>query len=91
MAAKRARHAVVQAECLEDLRYWVDANRKTALRVVDLMDATLRDPTGGIGKPEHLKHFGGNVWSRRITEADRLVYEIFNDRIEFLQARYHYA
>ena len=91
MAAKRARHAVVQAECLDDLRYWVDTNRKTALRVVDLMEATLRDPTGGIGKPEHLKHFGGNVWSRRITEADRLVYEIFNDRIEFLQARYHYA
>ena len=45
---------------------------------------------GGIGKPEHLKHFGGNVWSRRINEADRLVYEVFADRIEFLQARYHY-
>jgi toxin YoeB len=55
------------------------------------MEATLRDPTDGIGKPEHLKHFGGNVWSRRVNEADRLVYEIFADRIEFLQARYHYG
>ena len=81
---------VLQHECLEDLRYWVDSNRKVALRVLDLMEATVRDPFGGIGKPEHLKHFGGNVWSRRITEADRLVYEVFNDRIEFLQARYHY-
>jgi toxin YoeB len=61
-----------------------------ALRVLDLMEATLRDATAGIGKPEHLKHFGGNVWSRRINETDRLVYEVFNDRIEFLQARYHY-
>jgi toxin YoeB len=69
---------------LDDLRYWVDTNRKTALRVLDLMEAALRDPTGGIGKPEHLKHFGGNVWSRRINEADRLVYEVFSDRIEFL-------
>ena len=74
-----------------DLRYWVDINRKTALRVLDLLDAALRDPSAGIGKPEHLKHFGGNVWSRRINEADRLVYEVFSDRIEFLQARYHYG
>lgn len=85
------RRAVIQEECLEDLRYWVDTNRKMALRVLDLMDAALRDPTDGIGKPEHLKHFGGNVWSRRINDSDRLVYEIFHDRIEFLQARYHYG
>ena len=50
----------------------------------------MRDPFAGIGKPEPLKHLGGNVWSRRITEADRLVHEVFDDRIEFLQARYHY-
>ena len=91
MPAKRARFAVIHDECLEDLRYWVDTNRTTALRVLDLMEAALRDPSNGIGKPEHLKHFGGNVWSRRINEADRLVYEIFNDRIEFVQARYHYG
>ncbi len=80
-----------QDECLEDLRYWVDTNRRTALRVLDLMEATLRDPHRGIGKPEHLKHLGGAVWSRRINEVDRLVYEVFPDRVEFLQARYHYA
>jgi toxin YoeB len=62
-----------------------------ALRVLDLMEATLRDPFAGIGKPEHLKHFGGNVWSRRINESDRLVYEVFKNRVEFLQARYHYG
>jgi toxin YoeB len=89
MAARKKRIAVVQDECLEDLRYWVDTNRKTALRALDLMDAALRDPFSGIGKPEHLKHLG-NVWSRRITEADRLVYAVFDDRVEFLQARYHY-
>jgi len=91
MARPRRRVAVIQHECLEDLRFWVDTNRKMALRVLDLMEAVLREPFAGVGKPEHLRHFGGNVWSRRINEADRLVYEVFEDRIEFLQARYHYG
>lgn len=90
MAARKKRSAVIQDECREDIRFWVDSNRKIALRVLDLMDAVMRGPYEGIGKPEHLEHIGGNVWSRRITEADRLVYEVFDDRIEFLQARYHY-
>lgn len=81
----------MQDECLEDLRYWVDTNRKTALRVLDLMEAALRDPYTGLGKPEHLKHLGGSVWSRRVNDADRLVYAVFDDRVEFLQARYHYG
>ncbi len=81
---------MLQDECLEDLRNWVDTNRKTALRVLDLMEAAVRDPFRGIGKPEHLKHFGNNVWSRRISDVDRLVYEVFSDRMEFAQARYHY-
>lgn len=90
MAGRKKRVAVIQEECREDLRYWVDTNRKTALRILDLMEAALRDPHSGIAKPEHLKHLGGDVWSRRINDADRLVYEVFDDRVEFLQARYHY-
>ncbi len=50
----------------------------------------MRNAYDGIGKPEHLKHMGGNVWSRRVTEADCLVYEVFDDRVEVLLARYHY-
>jgi toxin YoeB len=88
--ASTKRVAALQDEFCDDLRYWVDTNRKTALRVLDLMEAVLREPYAGPGKPEHLKHLGGNVWSRRINEADRLVYEVFADRVEFLQARYHY-
>jgi toxin YoeB len=81
---------VVQAECLEDLRYWVDTHRKTALRALDLMEAALRDPFGGIGKPEPLRHLGPDIWSRRITGVDRLVYRVHDDVVDFLQARYHY-
>ena len=50
---------MLQGECLEDLRYWVDTNRKTALRVLDLIEAARHDPFAGIGKPEPLKHLGG--------------------------------
>jgi toxin YoeB len=88
--SERKRVAVFQSECLEDLHFWVTTNRKTALRVLKLVEETLRDPGKGIGKPEHLKGLGGNVWSRRINQTDRLVYEVFDDRVEFLQARYHY-
>ena len=90
MARTKKRVAVIQDECRQDIRHWVDTNRKMALRVLDLMEAALRDPYEGVGKPEHLKHMGGNVWSRRINETDRLVYEVFDNRVEFLQARYHY-
>jgi toxin YoeB len=54
------------------------------------MEAVLRDPFKGIGKPELLEQLGGDVWSRRINQADRLgYYEVFEDRAEFLQAGYH--
>lgn len=84
------RRMIVQPECLEDLRHWVDTHRKTALRVLDLMEAALRDPFDGIGKPERLKHLGPDLWSRRITGVDRLVYRLTEEAVDFLMARYHY-
>jgi toxin YoeB len=84
------RIAVFQKECLEDLRWWVETDRRTALRVLRLIEAVLRDPLSGIGKPEPLKYLGPGLWSRRITDEHRLVYLVRADRIDFLQARYHY-
>jgi toxin YoeB len=52
-----------------------------------VVDATLRDVFTGRGKPQDLTHFRENVWSRRINDADRLVYVVLEDRVEFLQAR----
>lgn len=89
MPAER-RVAVFRAEFLEDLRHWVDNDRGTALRVLKLVEAVLRDPVRGIGKPEPLKYLGPGVWSRRITAEHRLVYLVRERRVDFLQARYHY-
>ncbi|HNC45775.1 MAG TPA: Txe/YoeB family addiction module toxin [Acidobacteriota bacterium] len=84
------RDAVFQPEFREDLQFWVETNRKTALRAFALIEATMRDPFEGIGKPEPLKYLGANVWSRRLTQEHRIVYLVSDDRIDFLQARYHY-
>ena len=73
-----------------DLEWWVRTDRKTALRVLKLVEAVLRDPSRGIGKPEALRHLGPGLWSRRITQEHRLVCIVYLDRIDFLQARYHY-
>jgi toxin YoeB len=83
--------AVFQEEFLEDLRFWVETDRKLALRTVDLVDAILRDPFHGIGKPEPLKYIAPGTWSRRLTQEHRIVYLVREGRIDFLQARYHYS
>ncbi len=90
MSRRSEAQARVSRAFLDDVRWWVETERKLALRVLDLVDAVLRDPFTGIGKPERLRAMGGDVWSRRITHEHRLVYRVLDERIDFLQARYHY-
>jgi toxin YoeB len=75
---------------IEDLTFWVETNRKTALRLLSIVEEIRRNPFYGTGKPEQLRYQDANVWSRRLTQTDRIVYAVSSDRIEFLQARYHY-
>ena len=82
--------AVFQSQFLEDLRAWIETDRRVGLRVFDLVEAVLRDPFQGIGKPEPLKYLLAGCWSRRITQEHRLVYRVAGTRIDFLQAKYHY-
>jgi toxin YoeB len=84
------RDAVFHVEFREDLRYWVQTDRSTALRIFQLIEAVLRDPFRGPGKPEPLRHLLAGAWSRRITLEHRLVYTVSGNRVDFLQARYHY-
>jgi toxin YoeB len=90
LAENKDRDAVFQPEFLEDLQYWVKTNRKTAIRVLKIVEAVLRDPFEGIGKPEPLKYLDAGAWSRRLTQEHRIVYLVRDGQIDFLQARYHY-
>ena len=90
MSKPTDRVAVISSKFRDDLRFWIETDRKVALRVLDLMAAILADPFDGIGKPEPLKHELAGCWSRRITQEHRLVCRVIADRVEYVQARYHY-
>ncbi len=80
----------VTSGALEDLEAWSTANLKVLSRIIRLIVETTRTPRTGTGKPERLKHLGGEVWSRRITEKDRLVSDIESDTITIIACRFHY-
>jgi toxin YoeB len=80
----------VTSSALEDLEAWLMTNPKALSKIIRLIAETTRTPRTGTGKPERLKHLGGEVWSRRITEKDRLVYDIQSDVITVIACRFHY-
>ena len=90
MAPALERQSVFHPQFREDLSYWVKTDRKAALRILELVEAVLKDPFAGIGKPEPLKFVLAGCWSRRITQEHRMVYRVTENRVDFLQARYHY-
>ena len=90
MARPTDREAVFHPEFRQDLRDWVNTDRKVAVRILELVEAVMRDAFSGVGKPEPLKFGLSGCWSRRITQEHRLVYRVSQNRIDFLQARYHY-
>jgi toxin YoeB len=84
------RCALFSTHCLEDLEHWIGTDRKAALRLFRIVRETLRDPFAGVGKPEPLRGPLAGLWSRRLTQEHRVVYEVAGDAVRFLQARYHY-
>lgn len=83
--------AVFDPHFLEDLTFFVATNPRLATRVLELVQAVLRDPFKGIGKPEPLRGQAAGAWSRRVNDEHRLVYEVGDRRVFFVQARYHYS
>lgn len=75
---------------VEDLAWWIEQDRKKALRVIRLVIEVRKDPFNGIGKPEPLKHELAGCWSRRIDGEHRLVYQVTENKIRILACRYHY-
>ena len=86
----KQREAVFHPHFIEDLRYWVQTDRKLALRTLALVEEVLRDPFQGTGKPEPLKGDLSGFWSRRIDREHRLVYRATATALEIVQCRYHY-
>lgn len=74
----------------DDYLYWQSNDKKMVRRINSLIKEIKRTPHKGTGKPEPLKHNWSGYWSRRISQADRLVYKATDDAIFIAQARYHY-
>ncbi len=74
-----------------DLRWWYRNKPSKGDKIMDLVaDILDGEPFKGIGKPEPLKYIASDTWSRRIDLEHRLVYKVKDNRVYFLQARYHY-
>ena len=69
---------------------WQTEDKKTLKRINLLIQSILRNPFEGIGKPEPLKGDLSGWWSRRIDEANRVVYQQRGDSIIILSIRDHY-
>ncbi|MEQ1661097.1 MAG: Txe/YoeB family addiction module toxin [Thiobacillus sp.] len=74
-----------------DYVWWQGQDRKTLRRINTLIEAAARDPFVGIGKPEPLRGDLAGLWSRRIDDTNRLVYEISDSELRVVACRYHYA
>lgn len=80
---------VFEPEATEDFRFWVETDRRKALKILDLIEATQRDPFSGVGKPEALKFGLAGCWSRRIDQEHRLAYKVEKGELIVLACQYH--
>ena len=74
----------------EDYLYWQVQDKKTLKRINALISDIKREPFEGIGKPEPLKGKLSGYWSRRIDEANRIVYFEQAGIVYVISCRGHY-
>ena len=79
------------AAAWEDYLYWQGQDRRQLRRINQLVQACLRDPFIGIGKPEPLRANLAGCWSRRIDDSHRLVYRLEGELLVIIACRYHYS
>ncbi|CAG2161286.1 MULTISPECIES: Txe/YoeB family addiction module toxin [Cupriavidus] len=75
----------------EDYLYWQGQDKKTLKRINQLIQQIQRTPFEGIGKPEPLVGNLSGYWSRRIDDANRLMYFADDDSVVLINCRYHYG
>lgn len=74
----------------DDYLYWQTQDKKTLKKVNQLVKDIERNNFEGIGKPEALKGNLSGFWSRRIDDANRLIYRINGEFIDILSCKGHY-
>lgn len=78
-------------EFLKDIKKHQKAGNKILLKKINTFLTEIREnPISGLGKPEQLKYFKTTIWSRRISDKHRLVYELKEETVEILSGWGHY-
>ena len=85
-----ATQLVFSTKAWEEYLYWQATDAKQLSRINQLLKEIMREPFGGIGKPEPLRHAFQGWWSRRIDSEHRIVYKIVGPQLWIAQLRYHY-
>lgn len=77
-------------KAFDDSLFWLQNDRKLLKKCFRLMDECRRSPFEGIGKPEPLRADKSGLWSRRIDEANRMIYAVTDEFIVVHSLRGHY-
>ncbi|ADB40625.1 Txe/YoeB family addiction module toxin [Spirosoma linguale] len=80
----------IQPEALEHLSEWATYEPKLLKRIFRILEECCRTPFEGIGKPEALKGDKRGLWSRRITDEHRIVYDVTDSEIIVHALKGHY-
>jgi len=76
----------------QDLLWFRKHQKPYYIKCFDLLREIAIDPRQGTGKPERLKYFDQEVWSRRVSYEHRLVYAIYEKihEIDIVSCKSHY-
>ncbi|MGF7074582.1 Txe/YoeB family addiction module toxin [Mucilaginibacter sp. 3215] len=84
---------IYSEESQKDIQFWKKSGNKIIQnKIQQLLNAISQDPFNGIGKPEMLKHNLTGLWSRRINQEHRIIYEVLEEegRIKIHSLKGHY-
>lgn len=82
---------IFSQQAVDDIEYHKKSGNKVVLKkLFILLNEIAVHPTEGTGKPELLKYNLSGLWSRRINQEHRLIYEIFDTTIHIHAALGHY-
>jgi len=84
------RELLLTTQALEALQWWIQNDKRIALKITELFEELPTSPFFFFCKPEALKYNLSGCWSRRITDEHRIVYEVTETYIRILSCRFHY-
>ena len=84
---------IYSEEAQKDIVYWKKSGNKTIQKkITQLLNAIEETPFDGLGKPEALRYNLSGLWSRRINQEHRIVYQVSEDQktIKIYSLKGHY-